>query len=337
MAGTNKFNIFSKLADYWDNLTASSNRSEKNGNYDSKEKIIAFTLAFLLALGFWFLVNLSRTFNITVNVPIEAGTVPENKALIEPLPDFASVSVSGEGWSLINFYNKPPVINIDIQDSQVNLFDQARERMNALPEVEVLKVQPNVLSITLEDEITIPKKVNSRLSLSFKKQFGLLDSLKMYPDSVLISGAASIVERIETIQTKQISLSNVNEDIRMTVQLEKPESLIELNRETVQVTGNVAEFTEGEIRVRVQITDTPSNMNVNFSPSIVTIKYDVPIQEYTKSQGIVPYRAIVPYERLREDSTGFVQPEIVSTTDSLHTRLRNYNPTQIAYFHVVTN
>lgn len=338
MAGDNKSaTFFGRFGEMWENFLADRDRSEKKDNYDSREKIIAFILAFLLALCFWLLVNLSRTFNVTVNIPIEAGSVPTEKALTEPLPEFASVSVSGEGWSLISFYNNPPIINIDITNSQVNLFDQIREQMNAVPEVDVLKVQPAELSITLEDKITDKKSIEANLELSFAKQFGLLDTLTYQPDSVSISGAATIVEPIEMVETKSITLSNIKEDIDLSLPLIKPDSLVQLNRNSVQITGEVVEYTEGELRVRVQIIEAPSDVQVNFSPSIVTIKYDVPIQEYSSSQDMIPYHAVVPYERLMNDSTGFVRPKIISTTDQLHTQLRSFSPNQVAYFHVVSN
>lgn len=336
MAGDNSSStLLGRFGEMWENFLSERDRSEKKDNYDSREKIIAFTLAFLLALCFWLLVNLSRTFNVTVNIPIEAGRIPTGKALTESLPEFASVSVSGEGWSLISFYNNPPTINVDITKSQVNLFDQVREQMNAVPEVDVLKVQPVELSITLEDKITVKKRIDTKLEISFAKQFGLLDTLEFQPDSALVSGAASIVKPIDAVETESISLNNINEDINVSVPLKSPDSLVELNNNVVQITGNVVEYTEGELRVRVQIIEAPSDVKVNFSPSIVTIKYDVPIQEYSRSQDMIPYHAVVPYDHLMNDSTGYVQPKIVSTSDQLHTQLRSFSPNQVAYFHVV--
>jgi len=335
MPKSEKISFAEKIKNAWTNFRAHKKEIKEQKEYAKREKITVFIVAFLLALCLWFLINLSRSFNLTVNVPIEIGSVSTDKALTERLPEFASVSVEGEGWSLINFYNNPPILQINITGGQVNLIDQVREQMNTVPGVTVRKVQPAILSINLDDRISRKKKVELRADIAFKKQFGLLDSLTISPDSVTVSGANSIIESINRVQTEQIELEEVDSDINLLVDLILPHELIELNRRQVRVEGTVVEYTEGEIRALVRVNGAPDGLEVNFSPSVITIRYDVPIQEYSEAQDIVPFTAEVPFERLRQDSTGFVKPDIVSNAGDLRLKLRSYQPQQVEYFKVI--
>src|SRR5690625_7946404 len=69
-----------------------------------REKALVFGLSFILAFCLWFIVNLSRDFNITVSLQLNISNIPEDMALVTSPPDHASVGVTGEGWMLISLY-----------------------------------------------------------------------------------------------------------------------------------------------------------------------------------------------------------------------------------------
>jgi len=319
----------------WSNLFAPKKESTGKVQYAKREKFIAFIMALLLALCLWFLVNLSRTFNLTVNLPVEASIIPPDKALTQKLPEFLAVSVEGEGWSLINFYNNPPTIRLEINDGQIVLLNQIREQMNTVPDVNITKVEPSQISMTLEDKVTLKKKIEPKISLSFKSQYNHLEPPRLSPDSVEVSGAASVLDEIEAIKTEEAELTNVQTDIDMPIMLKKPNELVELATYQIRFIAEVAEFTEGELRTFVRAKDVPEGKNVTFSPSVITIKYNVPIQEYTRAQDIVPFTAHVPYQNLQDDSTGYVSPVIRKTTNELHLKLRSWQPKQVSYFRII--
>ena len=87
---------------------------EEDARIWSKENAIVFVVAFIIALSLWFAVNLNGTFNITVNMPLEIGNVPDEMALTDKLPESVEVSLSGTALPLISLYNNPPAIQIDV-------------------------------------------------------------------------------------------------------------------------------------------------------------------------------------------------------------------------------
>lgn len=330
-----KFEVFkNNLTEIWQGMLKKSDEESSSGL--GREKIVVFTVSFILAFCLWLLVNLSRDFNLDINLPISVANVPQDQALREPLPETATVGISGEGWKLINFYNNPPPIDVNITDSEINLYDQVRQNMNALPDINVQKVQPLILSVNLEEKVSKKVPVVSHIELSFRDQFSLLDSASFQPDSITITGASSLVENIRAWPTDSLVISDISGDISRNVSLKEPEELISLEQSLVNFTAPVAQFTEGEVRVKVDTRNLPITSNVSFSPSSISVKFDVPIANYADLEGADLFDAYIPYDDLMEDSTGFVRPKIELKQEvDYPIKIRSFQPNRVAYFMVL--
>ncbi|WP_421773598.1 YbbR-like domain-containing protein [Gracilimonas sp.] len=301
-----------------------------------REKVIVFVGAYIMAISLWFIVNLSGSFNITINIPVEPGNVPENMALTEDLPEFVQVSVSGDGWQLLNLYNDPPTVVINIEESEINLFDQVRQRLSYLQEIDVAKVQPLLLSVNMEPKISkkVPVKINT--DLNFQTRFGLVGEPMYSPDSITVTGAQSRIEDITEWEVQDtLRLGGIREDISATLPLEDAIGVVELSETEITYNANVSEFTEGETTVYIRTRGLPRGQNVNYNPSSVTIRFDVPIEQYAEVEKIRPYEVYVPYAKILEDSTGFVTPDIEQTAEQFELRLRSFQPKAVAYFTVL--
>jgi hypothetical protein len=303
-----------------------------------RERVVVFFVAFLIALSMWFIVNLSGVFNVTLNIPLVAGDVPSDMALVEGLPEVVQVEVSGDGWKLANLYNKPPEVLIDIVEGEVNLFDQVRQRFTFEQDVSVLKVQPFIVNITLEPKIskTIPIRLNT--TLSYQDRFGLVGNTTISPDSITITGARSQVEEFdEWIIPDTLVLENLRADISENIPILPIDPLIEFDVEEIEFTGNVSEFTEGEVMVFIRTRNLPRGSIINYNPSSVNIRFDVPIEQYVQVQNARPYEVYVPYQEILEDSTGFVTPDIEQVATQYQLKLRSFQPKAVAYFSVLEN
>ncbi|MGM0587711.1 MAG: CdaR family protein [Bacteroidota bacterium] len=300
-----------------------------------RERIMVLVISGIAALLIWFVVNMNRDFTVNMEVPIYIGEVPPNMALAERLPEYTSISFYGQGWKLLPVYFSPPVIRINVSEDAVNLVDQVRQQMNSFPSVDVTEVQPSSIDVKLEPRSTKKVPVRARIEVSFKEQYGYLDQPKLVPDSVFLIGAESRIQDINEWHTQPVTLGSVREDINQTIPLEEPGSLVELSSSEVSYQAEVAEFTEGEVRTFIRTRNLPAGVNVNFTPSVITVKYDVPIEEYAETQDIIPYTAFVTYSQIESDTTGYVTPNVTSTTQGLHIRLRTFQPQKVGYFRVV--
>ncbi|PAU94085.1 hypothetical protein CK503_07680 [Aliifodinibius salipaludis] len=324
-----------KLLTGWKSLLQKSNEDEIAGF--GRERIIVFIVALILAMALWLMVNLSRDYTLNIELPIQLGAVPTERALVSDLPTTATVSVTGEGWKLINLYNNPPTINIDVNDQEVNLFDQVQQQMNATLNINIQRVQPQNLTVELGDRVSKKVPVRSAVKTSFSEQYGFLNPPIITPDSITIDGAASLLEDIEEWSTKSIQIDNVKEDIARTVPLESPSEVINLSQDEVSFEADVVEYTEGEMQANISTRNLPPGRMVSYSPLAVRIKYDVPIEEYADVQDENPFEVYVSYQQVLEDSTGFVTPQIEENNERYHIKLRSFQPRRVAYFIVLDN
>ena len=301
-----------------------------------RERIAVFVIAYIMALSLWFIVNLNGDYRITINIPIEVGAIPQDMALAEGLPEFLEVEVSGDGWKLVNLYSNPPEIPIDVIEGEVNLFNQVRQRFTVEQDVSVLKVQPLFISIGLEKKISkkIPIKLHS--DLQFEDRYGLVRDPVFNPDSLTITGARSQINKIDYwMLSDTLSLSNVREDISQIIPITPKDPLIDYDVDQIRFLADVSEFTEGEVSVYIRTRNIPRGNIINYNPSTVTIRFDVPIEQYVEVQNLRPYEVYVPYQEIVEDSTGFVTPDIELVTTEYQIKLRSFQPKAVAYFSVL--
>lgn len=324
-----------KFKNFWSGFTGGPPDDEGQGLM-RREKITVAVFAYIIALILWLLVNLGRTFNLSVKIPLVAEQLPVQRALTAPLPKYVTVNFNGEGWKLINIYHNPPPVHINPRKNRLNLYDIVREQMNTFPGITVLKVQPSVLMIHTDKKVHRKVPIVSNIELETKPQFDLIDSPKLTPDSVTVTGAKSIVDNIEEWETKAETIKDASKNIDRIVTLEKPISILNLSFDKVRYRAKISEFTEGEVKIPIQTKNIPQGRDVTYSPSLITIKYDVPLDEYTKAKNRIPFTAYVPYQDIVRDTTGFVTPYISKESDTLHIKLRSYQPRKVAYYNVIS-
>lgn len=309
---------------------------DDDSNFFSRQKVLGFLFAMLLSVSLWIVVNMGRDFNINMMVPIQIINVPEDVAISSEVPEYAAVSVSGEGWSLFNLYTNPPLITVNVETQQVNMFEQVRQQISSISDASVMQVDPMFIEIETEQRITRTVPVESQINIATRDQYGVLGSPRFSPDSVTVSGPASRVEQLESWRTVESDIMDVNSDIEVTVELESTGPGMAVEPRRVLLRADVVEFTEAQVRIPVRARNIPSGEAITFSPSSILVRYDVPINQYTDVQNIRPFIAYVDYERIEADTTGLITPDIEKITDEYDVRLRSFQPTRISYYNIVT-
>ena len=301
-----------------------------------REKALVFGLSFILAFCLWFIVNLSRDFNITVSLPLNISNIPEDMALVTSPPDHASVGVTGEGWMLISLYNNPPSIMVYADDQEeVNLFERVQRQVATVADVSITQVDPFVLNLNMEEKIYKEVPVEAFVEITTDDRHGLIGEAVIEPQTVTISGAASRIDDIERVRTKRVVLEEVKDGRELELEIESPFPGISVYPDNISYQFEVTELTEGEVRIPIRIRNLPPGQNVTYHPSTVTVRYDVPIEQYNVAQESQPFRAYIDYNTIVEDTTGMVIPQIERLDDRFNVTLRSYQPRSVSYFNVV--
>lgn len=314
--------------------TVSRPEDADTDSFHSKEKVIAFSIAFFIALSLWFIVNLSRDFNITVQVPVLLTNLSDDVTLSSDIPEKASVSLTGEGWKLISVYTNPPRVLVNAEISDVNLAEQIRNQVGAFSDLNIVRVEPSRLTIETERKATTRVPIRSLVNITVRDQFGLLREPVLLPDSVTVTGAESAIQDITEWFTEETELRGISGNIQETVPVARIPGLI-VKPETVMLNLEVTEFTEAEIRVPIRTRNLPTDSAVSFNPSTITVRFDVPIHQYSEVQGTRPFAAYVDFSVIEEDDSGRVTPQIEILETDYNLRLRSFQPQRVSYFRII--
>jgi hypothetical protein len=309
--------------------------SESRSTFTKREKVMVVGVAYLLAIGLWFMVNMDREFTTTFTLPVVLGELAEGQSLQQPIPESVQVTVNGTGWNLMSLAGDLPTIVLDVRRAEVDVLAAARDLIGSADALTVVRVQPFVLTVRLDERITKRVPVESKLAIEFRNRYGQVGPARLFPDSVDIAGARSIVDTIRSWPTIAREIDGVREALDLTLPLQDAPYILQLSHNQVRIEADVAEYTEGEARVPIRVRGQPRNRDLEFSPTSVVVKYDVPIDEYSRSLSQVLFSAYVPYAMAASDSTGFVIPQIERTESALHIRIRSHQPRTVSYYHVV--
>jgi hypothetical protein len=330
-------NFATRITSFWDRLAdrLSGVPADADGDGDRapQRKGIAITVCILLSAMLWFTFTMQETYTVVLEMPTMVSNIPDDQALVTMPPQRARVQVQGEGFQLVQLYYNPPTIPIDARREQVNLED-------AVPElgknVRPLSVSPRSVELIKERRITRRLPVRFAGSITTPDTHGLVSPPRILPDSVQVSGARSIIERLLYWPTEPVQLENIRDSIVVRVPLSDTLSLlVDKNLQQVTVSARAVEFTEAVRQIDVTITGAPPGRQVvTLEPPSVEVRYRVPIDHYSASLVAPDFFATISYDDIRADTSGRLVPNL-QTPAGLMIRDVQMSPRSLRYYTIL--
>jgi hypothetical protein len=302
----------SRLFGFWDRLGARlSNPSyrDPHGPERPARNGIAIVVCVLISMILWFTFTMQETYTIVLQMPTEVSNVPDDQALASLPPATARVQVQGEGYQLIQLYYNPPSIPIDARRNQISLEDAVPE----LPKnVRPLSVSPRTVDLVKEQRVS--RRIPIRVGGVFRTPptHDLIEDPRTIPDSVVVSGAVSIIENLDYWPTERFVVENLRDSTTVSTRLtDTLRALVTRDVESVSVVARAMEFTEARREVDVTVTGAPPGRQVvTLEPASIVVRYRVPIHQYSRSLVAPDFFATVTYDQIRADTTGRLRPDL---------------------------
>lgn len=301
-------------------------------DHEVRRRWIAVVVSLVVAFVLWFTFSMRESYSLVVDVPIVIERLPEGRALGQPPPQRARVTVQGEGWELLKLRRSPPALAIRTTNESVDVYAAASESNRFPPGVSVQSVLPSSITLDLEPRVTRTVPIRVRADLETAELYDFLGEPSVEPDTVRISGARSIVNTLQSWPTALLRRDNVSRTFTTTVPLSDTlRGLVATSVNQVRVTVPAALFTEATRELEVYTEGAPPGTDpVRLIPSRVTVTYRIPVEQFDRSQESSDFYAFVPYASALEDTTGTVRP-ILHLPEELHVRDARIEPRWLQY------
>lgn len=239
-------------------------------------------------MGFWFLNILNKSHRFELSNYIQFVNLPEDKALSMKETRKISFTVEGSGWNFLR--SKMQLLSDTLTIDYRSIQDKEEIDLNKLlldfesqwsSKMKIMNIYPSKVSFVME-----PKKIKKVpivpiISLRFADSYGLASDLTWYPDSIYITGPFESIQKINSINTKPVILSNLTGNTNVDVNLDL-DAYPNINTKTKVTKLNipVEQFTEGVMEV--QISQRNENQGTLTFPSKCKLKYKVALSNYNK-------------------------------------------------------
>ena len=281
-----------------------------------KKKVQLFFFFLVVASVFWVLTKFSREFTASVVAKINYRNLPETAALSEGNPSEVSFDLTANGFEIIFYKLKKPSVEVDVAkhyDSTENGFVISRNELvrklnsqfNKYMDIRNLSVEG--LQVNLDPIILKKVVVRPLHEISFKEGFKPIDSIRIEPDSVTISGPKGILDDIFSVKTELITLKNVERSISHTATIASPsEEVVSINPAQTEISWPVAEFSQGRFTLPVEVINLPPGLELKLVPERITVYFDIAVSDFANvSQE--NFRIVCDYSK-RNDTDNFMLP-----------------------------
>lgn len=261
-----------------------------------KKRMSVVLVCFSIAMVFWLLLALSHDYPTTLTFPVTYTDLPGKKVVMNELPEKITLFVKTSGFKILSydFQKEKKAIEVDVGSKLTGTKDLIGDLL-AIPtvtfssdfnrqlgnEITLLSFQPDSIVFNFSDRVVRKLPVKLDLDLSLEKQYDTSGTIRIVPDSILVSGPPSVVEKLNFISTEKLKLKEVKSEVTRTVRL-PANKFLSYSHAGVRVTIPVEKFTEGRTEILVHPVNVQQGYSLKTFPDKITVRYQVALSRYNE-------------------------------------------------------
>jgi hypothetical protein len=195
--------------------------------------------------------------------------------------------IEGTGWDLMFDYFQHPEVSLRYNLEEADQLSLSRNRLRndilqelAINDLSVGELNYETISLRLEPKVTKRVPVIFHQSLSFAPGYQLQDSVRINPDSIEVTGPASMVEEINRWTTDSLLLDNLKNAQNKWLELEPAPPELSLSTQAVEAVIQVEQFTEKSFFVPLELKNQPAGDSLRYFPQRVKVTCVVGLSRY---------------------------------------------------------
>lgn len=285
----------------------------------SKE-LLTFLFFLCLSFLFWILQSMNEESEATYRIPIRYYNVPEDIVFTTPPPSQLMLRLRDKGIILLNYSLGKAFEPVDVDLSPYLSQGKGTIRIKEDQLVGLLKRQLNVSSTLLSlapDTLMIryskqgDKLVPVRFdgSLMAGTQFQVGNDIRIVPDSVRVFAARTILDTLEYVDTRYLSLTELSDTVEQQLAL-KPIKGAKIVPPRVTITVPVEEYTEKTLSLPLEVIGVPDTLQLRTFPSVIQLSCFVVLRDF---KDITPesFKVAVDYGELNKGPVSRLPVEVL--------------------------
>lgn len=252
---------------------------------------IVLPLSMLAAALLWLFISLSQTYTTEVSIPVVFTNLPDDKALLQPLPNKMDMFVRSQGAYLVWYFTlKNMRLQIDYRQQpasrSIPAINYLRTLQQQMPRIEITDIKPDTIYFKFDKKSEKLAPVKIRYNITTNPAFDL-KTVAANPDTILVVGPASVVDTIKYWQTEQITYRDIKQTYEGVIALTKPPMpTLTISANAVKYKVTVEEFTEKTLSIPIEKLNVPPRASVFIYPQNANVIFQVGISEFDQ---IEPY------------------------------------------------
>lgn len=301
-------------------------------------KVKRFLFFLFLATIFWVLTKFSREFTTTMKANINYENIPETAAMSDNNTREITFDLTANGFEILFYKFKKPIITVSVGKYYSNEKDGFKISKGELMRMVTTNFNRNLaiknlsvdeLEVHLDPIVLKKVRVIAKTKISFKNGFKSMDSIKIVPDSITISGPSGNLKDIKVIETELVTLKDVENDISETAKIVSPgKEIVSIKPNKVKLTWKIAEFSQGKYTIPVEVINLPPDIDIKLVPKTVTVTFDVSVIDFAKTSK-ESFRVVCDYSQRNKDEN-FMLPFLENKPP--HIRNVIFEPKKIDFF-----
>ena len=280
-----------------------------------KSKINIIILSVLFSILIWGSVTLSDQFFSSKEFVVKVVNQPTGYTCGIINPEKISVKLKAKGWQLLTLglgSQSEFLVSADNDSGMIKVdpINEIDENTWLNTGLSITEINPRQITFNVEKLSYKKLKIEAATDVTFSEEFGLATPIRIYPDSVLVAGPSSLLDKTSAIKTKPVTLSSLDSKIKIITEIEEPTGF-QLEQNRAELTFDVQRIVEKTFEnVKVKIEGLPKDRDVVLIPNNIncSLRGGINILGKINSEEIT---ASVDYREIVYDTLGSVQPKIV--------------------------
>jgi hypothetical protein len=286
--------------------------------YMEKKRLTIILATTLSAILLWVSVNMSYEYQIVVPVPLVIENLQPTLAISTPLPNAVHLKLRGNGWrcaALMLGSSRRCILDVNSlpPNRRALTLNDIVDRIPIPLGIQPVDMKPESLFISFDAFAQKRVPVVLETPTTFRQGYGQVGPTVVNPESVTVSGAASLLSTLGSWPTMRLAFDDVKAPIDTDLPLADSAShYLAFTPEVVHVRVDVQQFAEKTVTgLVVEPLGVPSNREVILIPPKIDIVVRGGVGQLA-ALSVESFRATVDYTVLLSDTTGYASASIAS-------------------------